>query len=129
LSSQNNHKKGSNNGKALSIILILLITLSSNTHATNAWYYGKISSVVTLGANGSFQVKFDNPEVQANCKYKVVYFNVSDMGLERTKLAFSMALTAFTTDKEWGVVINLPEASEDLTCSAASNSSQGAGIR
>jgi len=109
------------------ILFIFLVALSFSVQAGNSWYWGKVLSVNTAGADGSFEIFLDNPSIKTNCLHDRVYFKVVDMGAERTKVALSMALSAFVSEKQWGVVIDLP-ASEG-TCSASSTASQGSGIR
>ncbi|WP_459924012.1 hypothetical protein [Desulfatiferula olefinivorans] len=112
------------------IILSVILTASS-AYAKNSWKYGHVTHIQTLGSDGSFMVYMDNETVKAVCQYQRVYFRVSDMGVERTKLAYSMALSAYLSGKRWGVVIDLPtEIPDDYmqSCDASSTASQGAGI-
>lgn len=109
------------------IIASLVISLACiNAFAGNAWYWGKVTKIQTLHSDGSFLAYVDNDAIKANCKYDRVEFLVSDMGLERTKLAYSMALTSISTGNKWGVVLDMP-ASEDI-CRVPASASQGAGI-
>ena len=110
-----------------STIWLLFIFAAFDSLAGNEWYWGKGTSIKTSGADGSFEVELDNQKIKDFCKWNRVYFKVSDMGAERTKAALSLALTAFTANKEWGVVVNLPSV-EDV-CKASSSASQGAGIK
>lgn len=111
------------------ICLALLMTLfSSMSLASNGWYYGKVTQIQTLTADGSFIVYIDNAEIISNCQYGRVRFMVADMGLERTKAALSMALAAFSMGKEFGVVVDIDE-STDSVCFASKTAGQGAGIK
>lgn len=111
-----------------SIIVCLLVLTTAEAVAGNAWYWGQISSIRTTGADGSFELNLENDNIKRGCKWDRVYFRVEDMGVERTKAALSLALTAFTSEKEWGVVIDIPRNTEGV-CDASSTASQGAGIR
>jgi hypothetical protein len=108
------------------IISALLLFLCQASYAENEWYWGTVNSVNTLGSDGSFQVSLENTDVKNNCSNDRVNFYVEDMGLERAKLAFSLALSAFAAGKKWGVVIDLPPS--EATCNASPTASQGAGI-
>lgn len=103
----------------------MMVVFSAN--AVNRGFYGKVTQLSALGSDGSFLVYIDNQELLDTCRFKRVYFRVAHMGIERTKLAFSMALTAFSTDKSYGVVVDLPEI--DGVCNASSTSSIGVMIR
>ncbi len=96
-------------------------------NAQNRGFHGKVTELVTLGSDGSFMVYINNQELIDTCFHKRVYFRVSHMGIERTKLAFSMALTAFSADKSYGVIVDLPEVGG--ICNVSSTSSTGAYIR
>ncbi len=109
------------------LAVILFVLSSSSVLASNAWYTGKVLSINTLGSDGSFQISLDNQAIKNGCLYGVVSFKVSDMGLERTKSAFSLALTAFATGRDWGVVIDMPITEQ--VCSASSTAGQGASIK
>lgn len=110
------------------IFSIVVFLGSSNAFAVNAWYYGKVNQIITSGSDGSFIIYTDNISIKNTCIHNRVNFRVSDMGVERTKAALTMALTAFTSNKEWAVVIDLPVEPESV-CYASSTASQGAGIR
>jgi len=107
---------------------IILLLSVSNVFAVNTWYHGKVKNIITSGSDGSFIIYTDNTTLNSICIYDRVYFRVSDMGQERTKVALTMALTAFTANKDWGVVVDLPVEPESI-CYASSSASQGAGIR
>jgi len=111
--------------KFLSLIALLL---SNAVLAGNAWYEGKVTNIITLSEDGSFTVYLDNPDIKNTCKSKRVNFKVVDMGVERTKLAFTMAITALTADRTWGVVVDLPTTVGTI-CNASSTASQGALIK
>ncbi|MCI5138303.1 MAG: hypothetical protein D3922_07780 [Candidatus Electrothrix sp. AR1] len=118
-------------GVVLICIGFSILFFSSGAFAINNWYYGKVTHLQTMGSDGSFIVYTDNQTILNVCQYKRVNFRVSDMGQERTKLAFLMALAAYTAGRRWGVVINLPEEIPDgyeQGCYASSTASQGAGI-
>ncbi|MPY24445.1 hypothetical protein [Shewanella sp. YLB-07] len=107
--------------------IFLLTSFSFNSHAVNAWYWGEVSNISAYSSDGSFEVEMSNENIANFCIGNSVRFRVSDMGVERTKIAMSMVLTAFALGKDWGVVIDLPSTTE--TCYASSTASQGAGIR
>jgi len=111
------------------IVVSVMLTFSALSHSGtgNAWYWGKITKLITTGPDGSFEVTLENDGVKTYCLHDKVFFKVSEMGAERTKAALSMALTAFTADKDWGVVIDLPTVEQE--CLASATASQGAGIR
>jgi len=69
----------------------------------------------------------DNPNILTVCAYKRVNFNAVDMGAERTKAALSMAMSAFISGKQFGVVVDLP--TQGAVCTASPSSTQGAGIK
>lgn len=122
--------RGSKMRKILLLKILVLVSsffAISSVQAGNAWYWGNITRINTNGADGSFEIYLDNPTLQATCQDQLVFFKVSDMGLERTKHALSLALSAYMVGKEWGVVINLPTSGSQ--CYASSTASQGAGIR
>lgn len=108
-------------------LLILLGLNSFSVFAGNAWYWGKVTSIQTLTADGSFHIYIENQSIKDFCQYNRVDFMVADMGVERTKAALSMALAAFSSSKEWGVVVHLPTS--EAVCRASATASQGAGIR
>lgn len=110
------------------LLAVIVLLFSSSVSAGNAWYYGKVTSLQTFTEDGSFLVYLDNSEISANCNSSRVRFTVSNMGAERTKSALSMALTAFTTGKEFGVVVDL-DVSVDSVCYVSNTASQGAGIK
>ncbi len=113
----------------MSKYLIFLITffIGASAHAGNAWYWGNITRINTNGSDGSFEIYIDNPTIQNVCQDQLVFFKVNNMGLERTKSALSLALSALMGGKEWGVVVDLPSSGGQ--CYASSTASQGAGIR
>ncbi|AKE51277.1 hypothetical protein [Kangiella geojedonensis] len=111
------------------LILAVVITLLSSTgSATNAWYWGEVTQVMTFTDDGSFFVTIDNGDIATNCNYSRIRFTVTDMGSERTKAALSMALTALTAGKQFGVVVDLDQTTSS-NCYASSTSSQGAAIK
>lgn len=112
--------------KLLTCLLLLLpLTYAS---AVNNWCWGKVTLIQTLQSDGSFIIHVDNPGIKNIYQYDRVFFQVSDMGAERTKAALSMALTVLTAGKTWGVVIDLPTTPES-TCYTSATASQGAGIQ
>lgn len=72
------------------------------------WYLGKVTQVITYEGDGSFTVYMDDASIQSICESGRVRVEVSNLGIERTKAAFSMALTALTTGKTYEVVLDLP---------------------
>jgi hypothetical protein len=109
------------------LILILFTLICVNAKAANHWYWGTVTRINTYETDGSFEIYIDNPDIQSMCDYGLVYFEVSNMGADRTRAALSLAVTAFTSGKDWGVVVDLP--SSPGPCYASSTASQGAGIR
>ena len=107
--------------------IILAILLGQPASAANSWYWGEVTEIITSTSDGSFIIYINNTTLQATCANARVNFNVSDMGVERTRAALAMALAAYTADKQWGVVVNLP--SPGSVCTASPTSTQGAGIR
>ncbi|MEM9384816.1 MAG: hypothetical protein AAGA68_07125 [Pseudomonadota bacterium] len=110
-----------------SIIMALVIAATTPAQATNRWFYGPVTQVITLHDDGSFFVYIDNVDIKSSCDYDRVSFEVSDMGAERTKAALSMALSAFAADRQFGVVIDFPPSG--TACKASSTATQGAGIK
>jgi hypothetical protein len=111
-----------------SAIVAAVTTFSAlPAHSAAAWYWGKVTQIVTLGIDGSFQIHVDNSTLIATCQYQRVDFKAADMQPDRTKAALSMALLAFSTGREWGVVVDLPAVGQN--CKAASTAAQGAGVR
>jgi len=76
---------------------------SINTYATNAWYYGKVTEVIAYGPDGSFMVYINNTDLLGKCLYDRVNIIVSDMGIDRTKAALPMAMTALVSDRTYGI--------------------------
>lgn len=109
------------------ILAILIMFTSMQAYAANAWYFGSVTQVITHQDDGSFIVYLDNQTIKDTCLYKRVNFTVANMGLERTKVAMSMAMTALVSGKQFGVVVDLP--TQGSICSVPSSSSQGAGIK
>ncbi|WP_036179919.1 hypothetical protein [Marinomonas sp. MED121] len=109
------------------IFVMLFCLCSFSVYAGNAWYFGKVTKIYTLGSDGSFQISVNNSSLLSNCLYERVNFSVTNMGAERTKAALSMAMTAFASGKEWGVVVDIANSGE--ICEASSTASQGAGVR
>ncbi|WP_102796413.1 hypothetical protein [Bowmanella denitrificans] len=109
----------------VAVLFFMLFAFCS--YAENAWYWGKVTTLITSGPDGSFQVHLENQDIKSKCTNGVVYFKVSHMGLERTKLAYAMGLAALTSGREWGVVVDLPN--NGAMCFASSTASQGAGLR
>lgn len=109
-------------------LLIAIVTFFSvSSFAGNTWYYGEVTRIQTYESDGSFQIYVDNQDLITNCLYQRVNFRVANMGAERTKAALSMAMTAFVSGKEWGVVVDIVNPNE--VCEASSTASQGAGIQ
>lgn len=108
-------------------ISIVFCLFSLTLSAQNAWYWGNVTQIITIEDDGSFLVYVDNATLKSTCRHQRVSFKVSDMGAERTKAALSMALTAFSSGKRYGVVVDLPADNE--VCSVPASASQGAGIR
>lgn len=113
--------------KATGIAAMLAILVSGSTNAGNSWHWGKVSKIQTLDSDGSFLLYTDNSEINQTCAYDRVEFRVTDMGIDRTKAALSMAMTAMVSGVEYGVVVDLPSSGE--ICYASPTSTQGAGIR
>lgn len=109
------------------IIGLAMLVFSGSLSAANQWYWGNLKSIESLGSDGSFLVYMENATIKQACSIDQIQFKVSDMGAERTKVALSMALTAFSSNKEWGVVIDLP--SVESVCYASATTSTGAGIK
>ena len=109
------------------VLFLLTFFVTVSAQASDAWYWGNVTRIITNGSDGSFEILIDNPTIQSVCQNQIVFFKVNDMGLERTKNALSLALSAFMAGKEWGVVVDLPLT--DGPCYASSTASQGAGIR
>lgn len=109
------------------LLLTLALSFSAQAFAGNAWYWGKVTLIETLNPDGSFLVYLDNASIKNVCLHDRVQFNVSEMGAERTQAAMTMALTAFISGREWGVVLDLPATEE--VCHASPTATQGAGIR
>ncbi|MFT5083883.1 MAG: hypothetical protein ACI9Y1_001935 [Lentisphaeria bacterium] len=109
-------------------IVIMFLAFSSSCYSINAWYWGDVTQIQTLSADGSFRVYSDNANIAETCSNKRVDFRVGDMGTERTKAALSLAMTAFVSGKEYGLVIDLP-AAQGAICVASATATQGAGIR
>lgn len=109
------------------VVAIFLSICSVALSAQNAWYWGKVSQIITLGDDGSFLVYLNNSTLKSTCRHERVRFEVSNMGAERTRAALSLALTAFSSGKTYGVVVDLPAANE--ICSVPAGANQGAGIR
>lgn len=106
----------------------IALVLAMGAGADEAWYWGHVQQVHAYSSDGSFIVYLDNPDIASGCEYGRVYFRVSDMGVDRTEAALSMALTALETGNQWGVVVELPMVPES-TCYAFSPTPEGAGIR
>lgn len=110
------------------IFLCLLVSFGAlNANAENAWYWGEVTQLNTLGPDGSFEVRINHPDLISICTYNNVRFKAADMGSERTKAALSMALAAFMGGKKFGVVLDLPSSA--MICEASPTASQGAGIK
>lgn len=110
-----------------SFLFLIVLLNPMNVYAVNAWYEGTVTNLQTLGPDGSFIVRIDNQTIKDDCLHSRISFRVQDMGYERTKIAFSMALAAFASGKTYGVVVNITTANE--ICYASATASQGAGIR
>ena len=109
------------------VIGLLTCFLWDGAYAANAWYWGEVVKIQTLGGDGSFQVQLENQHIKDFCTDDKVNFLAVDMGVERTKIAFSMALAAFASGVVWGVVVDLPTS--ESVCNASATASQGAGIQ
>ena len=110
-----------------SVLGLLILLLCQPCFAGNAWYWGKVTKIITFQSDGSFMAYIENSNVHNICENKRVRFMVSNLGLERTKAAMSMALSAFHSNKNFGVVLDLP-SSPNSVCEVPASASQGAGI-
>lgn len=108
-------------------LFFLLIVMVGQSSAANDWYYGQVTNVTTLSNDGSFMVYLDNASIKNTCAYDRVNFRVRDMGSERTKAALAMALLAYSTGKQYGIVVDLPAVG--LACYASKTTAQGAAIQ
>lgn len=106
-------------------LITLLMFFSGISYAENAWYDGKISRIMTSGPDGSFIIYIDNADIKNTCRNEKILFHAGKMGEGRTKAALSMALSAFLSGMEYGVVVDLPEVGGNCTASETS----GAGAR
>ena len=87
------------------ISLIVLLLSAATAHAGPAWYAGPVDRVSPFGSDGSFLVTLENG-VLNDCMHNYAYFYVGQLGLERVKNAYAIALTSITTGKEMGIVID-----------------------
>ena len=108
------------------LIAVTLLVASLNVMASNQWYQGHVTNIITYKNDGSFEVQIDNSTINNTCLYSRVDFLVDDMGLERTKAALSMAMASFLTGKLFGVVVDLPSPGQ--ICHASPTASQGTSI-
>lgn len=87
------------------LCLVLIIFTSLSAFSQNQWYRGKITRISLWKNDNSFIITVDN-DVLNDCKWKYLHFDESKLGEARTKAAYSMALTAFSTQTPFGFVTN-----------------------
>lgn len=96
----------------------LLLIMSSTAHSAVSWYAGEVARVALLStADGSFIVTFKNAALDG-CKHKYAYFNVSSLGEQQVKHAYSMAITSLTTGVDMGIVIDKTKNGTNGSCNA-----------
>ncbi|MFC6755219.1 hypothetical protein, partial [Halorubrum tibetense] len=81
--------------KRFFVVLALSFYCSVSSAAPN-WYVGQVSRVALGAPDGSFIVTLKSSALD-NCQHKYAYFNVSQIGAEQTKAAYTMALTSLST--------------------------------
>ncbi|MEM7363455.1 MAG: hypothetical protein AAF525_05490 [Pseudomonadota bacterium] len=86
-------------------LVVFALCLTPTASSANAWYFGVVSRIALLGADGSFVVRFESSALD-NCDGDYAYFNVSTLGTERVEKAYSLAMVSLTTGLEMGVVID-----------------------
>lgn len=113
----------------MKIILSVLILLFSQTGFTaNAWHWGKVTKIITYQSDGSFYVYIENENLKIGCIHKRVRYVATSIGLESTKAAMSLALSALHSGRDFGTVVDIPATSSEV-CNAAGNGAQNSGIR
>lgn len=100
------------------IILVLVVVFLTNLFAAPAWYKGKIDRVWHYGEDG-FIITYNN-DVLSSCKHKYVYFKKSSLGLEQKNALYSMALSAFHSDANVGIVIDIDKNDSNGYCTGMS---------
>lgn len=93
------------NRPILVLIFILSGVYSSVTHSAPNWYSGVVNRVALAGSDGSFLVTF-NSSALSDCEWGYVYFNVSQLGLERVRNAYAIALISLSAGRSMRVVID-----------------------
>jgi len=87
------------------LTMLSLLALSYSVSAENQWYVGPVYRIAFISGDGSFLASFKNG-VLDDCKNKNVSFKSNDVGPERLKGVYTMAITSLTTGVNMGVVIN-----------------------
>jgi hypothetical protein len=101
----------------LTAFSVSILLLSLNVESAAQWYRGNIKRVTLNRSDGSFIVTLKN-DVLADCKWKYVHYDVSKLGAERVKAAYSMALLAFSTNTLFGTVIDKGSRADGENCYA-----------
>ena len=87
------------------LILVLAGGLSLQAVAKPTWYSGQVNRVSLTSGDSSFLVTMKNG-VLDDCQHEYVYFYADKLGAEKTRSAYTLAVTSVTTGLEMGVVID-----------------------
>ena len=102
----------------LKIFLLMILFMPAPVFSANAWYRGVVNRVALVGADGSFIVTFSNA-VLSDCAWSYANFYVSELGAERVKMSYAMAITSLTTGRSMGIVIDKDRNAPGGNCFAA----------
>lgn len=85
------------------VVIVSVLALAAQANSAAAWYSGKIQRIYLF--NSGFVVTMQSTALD-DCIHKYVYFMESAIGQKSVDRAYSMALTAKSSDSTFGVVID-----------------------
>jgi hypothetical protein len=100
------------------VLIVILFLMPLSAVSENQWYRGVVNRVSLLGADGTFLVTLDNGAL-SDCSYGYVRFSVGELGQDRVKMAYTLAITSLTTGRPMGVVIDKDLNGVDGDCYAS----------
>ena len=90
-------------GRSAMLIAVMSMLLSQAASAQPAWYYGTVNRIYLYSSG--FVVTMNSGALD-DCKYKYVYFKVSEIGDTQVDRAYAMVLSAQASGRTLGVVID-----------------------
>ncbi len=88
------------------LFVVFILLGSSVAHSAPGWYRGVIDRIWTYGGEGDFVITFQGDSTTSDCTHNYISFRAADLQPALMKNAYSLALSAFHSNANVGVVID-----------------------